>query len=111
MTFCKTEIHFLRMEITVEKNPPTPVLKSVTITMSCEQAAMLMLLIGGTNGRQKENIIYDPSHPDELWELIWKLGIPLSPGNRTSSAPLDEFYYKIKEALVLATDDNITNIR
>jgi hypothetical protein len=46
------------MKITCEKNVPVPVLSSVTITMTPEQSVQLMLLIGGTNNRQKEAVIF-----------------------------------------------------
>jgi hypothetical protein len=46
------------MKVTFDKNIPVPVLKSVTITMTPEQAVQLMLFVGGTNNHQKEAVIF-----------------------------------------------------
>ena len=83
------------MKITVEKNVVVK-LKSVTLTLSPEQAAVVMYLVGATNLRQKQELVFD--HDNELVAPVLKtLDINFTRGSvsgplGTSVGCVDEVY-------------------
>jgi hypothetical protein len=103
------------MKITLEKNVPQPPLKSVTITMSPEQAAVLMLMVGATNRTQKEAIVFreshnnglDVEHLNELKIKLIKIADVIGVGDKNGYTVncVDEIYVQLSKMFAVAAND------
>lgn len=83
------------------KTISTPILKSVTLELTPVEAAMLMRLLGGTNVREKSEVIFSPDTNVTDSKNFKTLGIVIDPADVVL---LNQMYFNMSKMFTKAAE-------